>query len=320
MEISVGTFNIKNLFSRFNFAADISTLTPGEDAGGSSSIKYKVGDDAIYRLRKYMGKLVNGKSRKEREVVAGRIKSMDLDVLALQEVEDIDVLKTFNHDLLGKLYPHHVLVEGNDKRLIDVALYSKYPLRSVTSWHQHHHPQGARRPIFSRDLLQVEVMDKSRKKVLFTVFNTHLKSHYGDEKGASERRKNNDRRKKQAEAIHKIVSKEMDKDARYLIVGDMNDPVGSRYLAPFTQSSLKLVNGLANPLETRPAKPERIESNNPNTTAWTHRYGAGNYELYDQIWLSRGLGGKLKSAHIDRRTKHGGDGSDHDPAWVVLKL
>ncbi|MFH8368368.1 hypothetical protein [Streptomyces sp. NPDC018031] len=25
-------------------------------------------------------------------------------------------------------------------------------------------------------------------------------------------------------------------------------------------------------------------------------------------------------SHIDRRTRHGGDGSDHDPAWVVLDL
>jgi len=23
---------------------------------------------------------------------------------------------------------------------------------------------------------------------------------------------------------------------------------------------------------------------------------------------------------IDRRTKHGGDGSDHDPAWIKLDL
>ena len=29
---------------------------------------------------------------------------------------------------------------------------------------------------------------------------------------------------------------------------------------------------------------------------------------------------KVLSAHIDRRTKHGGNGSDHDPAWVVLEI
>jgi exonuclease III len=38
------------------------------------------------------------------------------------------------------------------------------------------------------------------------------------------------------------------------------------------------------------------------------------------VWLSKALAPRLQSAHIDRRTKHSGDGSDHDPAWVVLDL
>ena len=40
----------------------------------------------------------------------------------------------------------------------------------------------------------------------------------------------------------------------------------------------------------------------------------------DQVWLSPALAPKLKSAFIDRRTKLAGDGSDHDPSWVVLDL
>ena len=42
--------------------------------------------------------------------------------------------------------------------------------------------------------------------------------------------------------------------------------------------------------------------------------------LMDQIWLSPSLAPKLTGAFIDRRTKVGGDGTDHDPTWVVLDL
>jgi exonuclease III len=81
------------------------------------------------------------------------------------------------------------------------------------------------------------------------------------------------------------------------------------------------VNGLAAPQETRPAKPDDPM---PTSTAWTHRFKPANqpaqYELYDQLWLSPALAAKQTAAWIDRRTKHGGDGSDHDPAWVDLDL
>jgi hypothetical protein len=39
----------------------------------------------------------------------------------------------------------------------------------------------------------------------------------------------------------------------------------------------------------------------------------------DQVRLSRALATKLNSAFIERRTKVGGDGSDHDPSWVVVE-
>jgi hypothetical protein len=38
------------------------------------------------------------------------------------------------------------------------------------------------------------------------------------------------------------------------------------------------------------------------------------YTLMDQVWLSPALATKLDSAFIERRTKLGGDDSDHDPS------
>jgi hypothetical protein len=40
----------------------------------------------------------------------------------------------------------------------------------------------------------------------------------------------------------------------------------------------------------------------------------------DQVWLSPALAPKQTGAVIERRSKMSGDGSDHDPAWVVLDL
>jgi hypothetical protein len=53
---------------------------------------------------------------------------MDVDVLALQEVEGVGTLRNFVRDYLDNAYRHIVLIEGNDPRLIDLALVSKVPL------------------------------------------------------------------------------------------------------------------------------------------------------------------------------------------------
>jgi exonuclease III len=42
--------------------------------------------------------------------------------------------------------------------------------------------------------------------------------------------------------------------------------------------------------------------------------------LFDHIWLSDALVDNKVEAWIDRRTTLTGDGSDHDPAWVVLDV
>jgi hypothetical protein len=85
-----------------------------------------------------------------------------------------------------------------------------------------------------------------------------------------------------------------------------------------TQADLGLVDALADPQETRPAK---ADTPPPPSTAWTHRFKESGqparYELFDQIWLSPALQDNLRESWIDRRTKHSGD---HDPAWVVLDL
>jgi len=122
MKITVGTFNLNNLFSRYNFKGEIKAIKDAETEVGST-LEYTFGPQDYYRIRKYKGKLVKGKDDKKTKKVVTRVIEMDLDVLAVQEVEDIDTLKAFNRENLGKKYKYITLIEGNDDRLIDVGFF-----------------------------------------------------------------------------------------------------------------------------------------------------------------------------------------------------
>lgn len=324
MEVTVGTFNLNNLFSRFNFKAEIEEILPtGPDGQLTSS--YVFDDPEKVRIRTYKGRLVKGISPEEQEILARRIKGMDLDVLAVQEVEDIDTLRFFVSQSLGRAYRFLSLIEGNDPRLIDLAVLSKFPMGAVTSWQHAPHPEKPGERVFSRDLLEVEILDpRDPDRHLLTVFNNHLKSQFVDHTVDPVEGKiaNDHLRTLQAEAIARILAARTRPDGRFVLLGDMNDvpdaPTLAALAAPSPQLTLK--QALEHPEETRPPKADVPPP--PPSGSWTHRFKESGqparYELFDQIWLSSSLVPRHKSSHIDRRTRHAGDGSDHDPAWVVL--
>lgn len=99
MDVKVGTFNLNNLFSRFNFAGEIEALNEGDT---EVSVSYTFNDPGTYRIRTFQGKLVKEKPAEERSLIASRILAMDVDVLAVQEVEDINILRSFARDSLAK--------------------------------------------------------------------------------------------------------------------------------------------------------------------------------------------------------------------------
>jgi endonuclease/exonuclease/phosphatase family metal-dependent hydrolase len=324
MIVRVGTFNLNNLFSRFNFQAEIGQV-PGDDPGG---ITLTFGEDQ-FSARTFMGRLVRAKSLEDTNEIARRIvDTVNADVLAVQEVEHIEILKQFNREHLQNLYPHIALVEGNDRRLIDVGIMSKLPIGIIVSHQTAVHPDEPDSRVFSRDLLQVEILNHNGRK-LFMIYNTHLKSHFvpfGQDpvQGAIDA---NNRRRRQAETISRIITRMERPNGRFVLAGDMNDPPDSEFLAPMlTADDRPLVNTLENPAETRPAKAETAgQGPGPQTPAWTHRFNPAGpelpeYSLYDQIWVSQALAERFANPTIDRRTKHGGDGSDHDPAWIELDL
>ena len=91
MQISIGTLNLNNLFSRYNFSAQIDGAP--DDTGG---LTLEFDDQKNIKVRTFMGRLVKGKDEGETQEIAARIKSMNVDVLAVQEVEQIEILKSFN--------------------------------------------------------------------------------------------------------------------------------------------------------------------------------------------------------------------------------
>ncbi|MFE4576221.1 endonuclease/exonuclease/phosphatase family protein [Streptomyces chartreusis] len=326
MHVAVGTFNLNNLFSRFNFRAEISAVHPVDDEERLTS-SYVFDDPKRVRIRTYKGKLVKGIDPEEQKVLARRIGEMDLDVLAVQEVEDIDTLRFFVAQHLGGAYLYLSLIEGNDPRLIDVAVLSKFPVGAVTSWQHAVHPDVPGKRVFSRDLLEVQVLDpRDPEKHLLTVFNNHLKSQFVDRATDPEEGKRlaDELRTRQADTIVRIVGERTRLDGRYIVLGDMNDSPDAPTLAKLAERTdeLSLTEALAHPEETREPKPDNPPP--PASGAWTHRFKESGqpakYELFDQIWLSKSLTARHESSHIGRRTNHGGDGSDHDPAWVVLDL
>ncbi len=323
MDITVGTFNLNNLFSRYNFSAEVEIVSQG-GIEVDSEVRFTFAEPVGYVFRSYMGKLVEQKSPAERQIIADRIRAMNVDVLAVQEVEDIGVLRQFALEDLGGMYPYQVLVEGNDQRLIDVGLLSRYPIGGVTSWRFAVHPDEPHDYIFSRDLLEVDILEPKRRERLFTVFNTHLKSNYTrwDQDADEARSRILERRRRQAETVAAIVDARTRPNSSYVVTGDMNDGAEAESLAAFRAAGW--VNGLAAPKETRPAKRERPDEYNAPHTSWTHRYKPNRqppqFELYDQVWLSPSLARRHVDGWIDRRTRHSGDGSDHDPAWVTLRF
>lgn len=190
--VKIATFNVLNLFDDFDDPYTDSEYYPG-------------------------------KRSSEVENLAKTIRQADADVIALQEVENRGGLEDFVATHLSDMgYCDVVLIEGNNRRGIDVALISRLPVGEVTS-HRHVDFRSAdgQDMRFQRDLLQVSIEPEGYNS--FDVFVVHLKSKYG---GADESRPIRlgevlaARRKLERILAH-------DPQAAFVICGDFNDTLDS---------------------------------------------------------------------------------------------
>lgn len=200
--VRVATFNVENLFARWKFDKDV-------DPSEANKRGWTVDETLFDEL-----------SVDERALTGMAIRELDADVLALQEVENVDTLKHFRAGALGgrKAYPYVAGIDGNDPRLIDVAVLSRLPITRVRS-HQHLlDPQTKTSTLFSRDCLEVDI--ELEGGATLTLFANHLKSMMG---GRDETR---GKRERQAAAVKTIVTDRFGAspgNGAWVVLGDMND-------------------------------------------------------------------------------------------------
>ncbi len=206
------------------------------------------------------------------------IKSINVDILCVVEVDDRIALKRFNEFLLkkeGVEYPHALLIDGNDERGIDVGILSRFPIDSIKTHidDAYNSTNGHSVKIFSRDCAEYKI-DIGAGKFVHYLCN-HLKS-----KGYGLPATNDARRKRQADRIVEILKEyDLTKDL-VVVAGDLND----------TPNSLPLANLMAVPNLT-----DVLKTVNPN---WT--YHTGNEQI-DYLLVSKPIADNLKAVGIERR-------------------
>jgi endonuclease/exonuclease/phosphatase family metal-dependent hydrolase len=214
-----------------------------------------------------------------REATADVIKALKADVLCVVEAEDRLMLQDFNSQALdSKKFPHVFLIDGNDQRGIDVGLFTKLPLGRIDT---HIYDKDTQGEIFSRDCLEVELLNLPNGKPLHILCN-HLKS-----KGYGSQVANDAKRKRQTTRLAEMLGKyNLAKD--YVVVaGDMNDTPDSDPMSP-----LLSVPNLFDVLE--------LQFGADMEQRWTYRYNGQNNQI-DYILVSKPLKDAFAEAGVERR-------------------
>ncbi len=309
--VRIGTFNCENLFRRFKF----NDFTSAE---AQKAIKEG------FTLDK---RLLKAHLPASRGITARAIAEIDADVLALQEVENLDALRLFNTQHMKSRYPFQILVDGNDPRAIDVALLSRHPLGNIRTHQFDRVSPQSRSRIFSRDCLEVDVLPPGGRT--FTLFVNHFKSMIGGRAGTAPRRK------LQSERVVELVKERFGPDpssSPFIVLGDLNDFYdGAAHDEPADGLAPLLSQPWLVDANTRIADPE---------DRWTHHFSAKNeYKQLDYILMSRSLadanpgarprierrGLPLRATRVTQKRfpgvgKSEPKASDHCPVAVALEL
>jgi endonuclease/exonuclease/phosphatase family metal-dependent hydrolase len=256
-KLRIATFNVENLFARWKFDEDIDPVTANQRGWIVEEAAFEeLGEDS---------KALTGEA----------IREVKADVIAVQEVEGVDTLKKFRTKFLGGLsaYPYVAGIDGNDLRLIDVAVLSKRPITRVRT-HQHlRDTNGSGKELFSRDCLEVDV-DVDGTTV--TLFANHLKSMI------KTREETREKRERQAAGVRKIVEDRFGPDPgseSFVILGDLNDYLETDAQGRSAIEDLVEWDQVENVIGRRDADDR-----------WTHYWNGGNdYKQLDYLLLSKSL-------------------------------
>ena len=139
------------------------------------------------------------------------IQDVGADIIGVVEAEDRPALGRFNKELLGGLYNHVMLVDGNDDRGIDVAIMSRrdFEIQSIKSNVDTADAEGT---VFSRDCPQYEIHTPTGTTVHVLV--NHFKSQSGG--GGT-------KRARQSKEVRRIVNGLVQQGEHVVVLGDLNE-------------------------------------------------------------------------------------------------
>lgn len=247
--ITIATFNCENLFKRYKFSSKLS------DKQKNNAVEHGfILDRTLFET------IVD----EEKSLTAKAIKATKANIVALQEVENLDTLKSFN-SLFLKQYPYKYLIDGNDPRLIDVGVLSTIEANGLNT---HQYDKIGKEEIFSRDCLEVEF---NVGGVELTLFINHFKSMIGDEQ------KNIEKRKRQSQRVVDIIKNKFGNNPikeNFIVLGDFNDHPSSPGIKPLLSQKW-----LENVVERLPIQEQ-----------WTHYFDKEkSVAQLDYILLSQNL-------------------------------
>lgn len=235
--------------------------------------------------------------QKHLAAVGAVVKAMKPDVLVMQEVENMSVLKDLNDGQLGSAYSDLELIDANDQRGIDLGVMSKVKFDSVVSHKDDVFTlAGTNGPNYhySRDCLELHLTFNGRKLVLLGV---HFRSKVAPD----------DPDKRLAEAQHtRAIADALtakDPSLAVAILGDFNDtPASTTYLAVQGKDYADAPNHIA------------------DADRWSMNYN-GVHELVDHQFDDPELAKLLDVNSVTIR--HGVDvdtASDHSPVMATYEM
>lgn len=331
MNLTITTFNLENLFTRYATIDDPGLHdNPRVVMTGVTSIDYQGNPRSA------------ATTATQRNNTARAILDSKPDILAVQEVENLWTLRLFNDRYLSGYFGQLILIEGNDGRGIDVGLCIRKGLKvsipgirthveeldpsrkdkSITSVRRYYNDSTNELTVsyalFSRDCLEVDIDVGTTSTTALTFLVNHFKSQ-------SDTQKVDDTlRAAQAAKVVEYVKAAQAKGRKTIVLGDLNEDFSKKPSSLQALQDLITGNVLVDPF-----------GSDAQADRWTHYYDAANevsrldYILVDaslkvsmRAVLRKGISLQCSAAG-DRYPTVGyvdSEASDHCPVSVMLTL
>lgn len=217
------------------------------------------------------------------------IEAVNPDILLCVEVESRPTLERFNDQVLAAVFarhfPHVMVIDGNDRRGIDVGILSRYPILGMRS---HVDDRSGDERIFSRDCPEYVVGLPSGQQLVLCP--NHFKSKRGGNSASVQERRIAQGRR--AAAIARAAEAQI--SPWVLLAGDLNDTPDSPAVQPLLEDGWT-------DIQSHPDYPQQ----RPGT------FGTGTAaNKIDYLIMSQPLRSTLVTVGIERR------GTYHPQLWA----